>query len=364
MRAKLLAWILLSCIGIATHAATAPTATFSTLTANPAGPLVEGEHGRFFFFGVAGHGDDLNAVFKFTPAGKVALVARFTERDGRDPTGLLLASDGNLYGTFQNDTRYSVHASGSVFKLTQAGNLTTLHLFAGGNEGSGPTTGLIQGRDGNFYGTTQSGGTGDFGFGTIFKITPAGQLTTLHAFAGGEDGWSPRDNLIEANDGNFYGTTPFSAGYGGTIYKISPSGQKTTLHQFKKNDGEPSGLIQGHDGNLYGTTTMGTVQRGSIFRITLAGELTPLYVFSLRGGSAPNSGLVEGNDGSLYGTTDPGGSLVPGTVFRLDTSGHLTTLHEFRDNEGTVPNGLVLARDGNLYGSTEKVFFRLTLGQP
>jgi uncharacterized repeat protein (TIGR03803 family) len=136
------------------------------------------------------------------------------------------------------------------------------------------------------------------------------------------------------------------------------------LYQFKKSDGEPSGLIQGRDGNLYGTTMTGTVQRGSIFRVTLAGELTPLYVFSLQGGSAPNSGLVESNDGSLYGTTDPGGSLVPGTVFRLDTSGHLTTLHEFTGPEGKVPNGLVLARDGNLYGSTERALFRLTLGQP
>ena len=186
----------------------------------------------------------------------------------------------------------------------------------------------------------------------------------MHVFTGGGDGWSPGENLIEGSDGNFYGTTPFSAGAGGTIYKMSPSGQKTTLYQFDKRDGEPSKLMQGHDGNLYGTTSMGTVHDGTIFRVTLAGELTTLYVFGAQE-SWPNSGLVEGKNGSLYGTSVPGGTLVPGTIYRLDASGKLTILHQFMGTEGTVPDGgLVLASDGDLYGMTDRTIFRLILEKP
>jgi uncharacterized repeat protein (TIGR03803 family) len=170
-------------MGFAAHATTVQTGTFTTLPANSPTALVEGKDGSFYFLGVAGDDRDLNAVFKATPSGTVVLVTQFTERDGIEPTGLLMASDGNLYGTFMNDARStSAFACGSIFKLTTSGNLTTLHLFVGGDEGSGPSTGLIQGRDGNFYGTTQFGGAGGPNPGevTIFQITPAGQVTTLY----------------------------------------------------------------------------------------------------------------------------------------------------------------------------------------
>jgi uncharacterized repeat protein (TIGR03803 family) len=362
--------LILGCAGIATHEANAQTATpmFTTLAmftsddGPPPTSLIEGSDGSFYFIGVAGHSRGLNAVFRVTRSGKVETVRRLKYKDGQDLSGIVMASDGNLYGTFENDARDNLNACGGVFKLTASGKLTTLHMFAGGNEGSTPSTGLIQARDGNFYGTTKRGGEGHPGLGTIFKVTPAGQLTTLHSFTGRGDGWSPADNLIEGGDGNLYGTTPFSAGAGGTIYKLSPSGQKTTLYQFEKKDGALSKLIQGHDGNLYGTTSMGTVHNGTIFRITVAGELTTLYVFSP--GVTPNSGLVEGKDGNLFGTTDPSGTLVPAAIYRLDASGQLTILHRFIGTDGTFPNGLVLATDGDLYGMTERVIFRLILEQP
>jgi len=257
--ARVLAFICLGCAGGVTHEATVQAATpmFTTLAmltdvdGPPAASLVEGPNGSFYFIGASGHSRDVNAVFTVTRSGKVELVRRFKYEDGQDLSGIVMARDGNLYGTFDYDARTTLNASGTVFKLTLSGKLTTLHMFAGGNEGSIPSTGLIQARDGDFYGTTKGGGEGNPGFGTIFKVTPAGQLTTLHVFTGRGDGWSPRDNLIEGSDGNFYGTTPFSAGAGGTIYKMGPSGQKTTLYQFDKKDGEPSKLIQGHDGNLW-----------------------------------------------------------------------------------------------------------------
>lgn len=361
----------MGCAGIVTYEATAQVATpmFTTLAMLPVddGPsgtsLVEGPDGSFYFFGAARHSRERNAVFRVTKSGKVELVRRFKDEEGSDLSGIVMARDGNLYGTFAIETNSTPNAGGAVFKLTPSGKLTILHMFAGGNEGSTPSTGLLQARDGNFYGTTASGGGVGPGYGTIFKITPAGQLTTLHVFTGRGDGWSPADNPIEGRDGNFYGTTPFSAGAGGTIYKMGPSGQKTTLYQFDKKDGEPSKLIQGHDGNLYGTTELGTMHGGTIFRVTMAGELTTLYVFASRG-IQPNSGLVEGKDGSLYGTSDAAGTFAPAAIYRLDVSGELKILHEFTGAEGTIPNGLVLASDGDLYGMTERAIFRLTLEKP
>ncbi len=128
--------------------------------------------------------------------------------------------------------------------------LTTLHSFAGpSNEGAFPSAELVQGSDGNFYGTTAWGGASGncsypdaSGCGTVFKITPNGALYTLHSF-NGEDGAAPLAGLVQATDGNFYGTTnkggasgncsyPFASGCG-TVFKITPSGALTTLHSFE-----------------------------------------------------------------------------------------------------------------------------------
>ena len=166
--ARVLACICLGCAGVAAHEATAQTATpmFTTLavlTDNdgpPSTSLVEGSNGSFYFIGATEHSRDLNAVFRVTRSGKIELVRVFKYEDGQELSGIIMARDGNLYGTFDYDARTTLNASGTVFKLTVSGKLTTLHLFAGGNEGSIPSTGLIQARDGNFYGTTKGGGKG------------------------------------------------------------------------------------------------------------------------------------------------------------------------------------------------------------
>jgi uncharacterized repeat protein (TIGR03803 family) len=219
---------------------------------------------------------------------------------------------------------------------------------------------LVQGSDGNFYGTTQVGGTN--GSGTVFKITPSGALTTLHSFDGA-DGSNPAAVLMQASDGNLYGTTEAGGANGnyGTVFKITPAGTLTTLHSFGGADGwEPAaGLVQASDGNFYGTTYIGGANGnyGTVFKITPTGTLTTLYSFCSQSGCAdgalPRAGLVQASDGDFYGTTAFGGAnYYEGTVFKITPNGTLTTLHSFDGADGGDPNALVQASDGNFYGTT------------
>src|SRR5208282_794266 len=197
---------------------------------------------------------------------------------------------------------------------------------------------LIQATDGNFYGTTAYGGAYGVGSGdtcgTVFKITPSGVLTTLHSFDC-TDGEAPIAGLIQATDGNFYGTTSEqNNGTSGTVFKITPSGTLTTLYSFcsqsgcTDGEGPYAGLVQGTDGNFYGTTLFGGVNDscidgigcGTIFKITPSGTLTTLYSFCSQSGctdgAEPWVGLVQDTNGNFYGTTDVGGGNN-GAVFSL-----------------------------------------------
>lgn len=178
----------------------------------------------------------------------------------------------------------------------------------------------MQANDGNLYGTTWEGGGGS-NRGTIFKITTSGALTTLYNFSGA-DGTNPGAALVQARDGNFYGTTVSGGTYaGGTVFKITPAGELTTLHSFEYSDGQYpfASLIQAHDGNFYGTTMAsgGPYGYGTIFKITPAGDLTLVWRFGGRDGSNPEAGLVQTVDGNFYGTTCTGGAYNYGTIFRL-----------------------------------------------
>ena len=261
-----------------------------------------------------------------------------------------------------------------------AQTLTTLHSFDytdgafPGNYGAG----LVQATDGNFYGTTNTGGANLFG--TIFKITPSGTLTTLYSFCAQSrprarctDGANPIAGLVQATDGNFYGTTPYGGAEGlegdGTVFKITPGGMLTTLHSF---NGYPSdgshpyaGLVQATDGNFYGMTQNGGANlfdgsgAGTVFKITSSGKLTTLYSFCSQAGCTdgrwPSAGLVQATDGNLYGTTFFGGANGVGTVFKITPGGTLTTLHSFDGVDGSSPEaGLVQATDGNFYGTTHE----------
>ncbi|MGO8671961.1 MAG: choice-of-anchor tandem repeat GloVer-containing protein [Capsulimonadaceae bacterium] len=269
--------------------------------------------------------------------------------NGSVPPGpLVQGTDGNFYGTAESGGMYG---DGTVFKITPGGTLTTLYSFSG-PDGQQPLAGLTQGSDGDFYGTTYMGGAYDQG--TVFKVTSSGALTTLQSF-GNSNGSYPECALVQASDGNFYGTT-FEGGTSGdgTIFQISPGGALTTLYSFSLFDGAypVTGLVQGNDGNLYGTTIMGGAAfGGSVFTITLSGDLTTLYSFSSMAASGPGS-LVQGSDGNFYGTTEYGSSS--GTVFKITPGGALTTLHTFGGApDGSGPDGpLTQGNDGNFYGTT------------
>ncbi len=296
--------------------------------------------------------------------------------DGNSPAaGLVLGSDGNFYGTTSGDDPFdSGNGSfGTVFKISPSGSLTTLHDFETGcgiscPNGATPAAGLVQGSDGNFYGTTEYQGIINCieGCGTIFKITPSGSLTTLHSFSGA-DGGHPAAGLVQGTDGNFYGTTSSGGssanctGGCGTVFKMSPNGSLSWIYSFKSTgDGAApvAGLVQASDGNFYGTTSGGLFAMGTVFKITPSGSLTTLHSFGGTDGSHPFAALVRGSDGSFYGTTAAGGTVNTcdggcGTIFKITSSGSLTTLHNFSRTDGWYPSAaLVQATDGNFYSTT------------
>jgi uncharacterized protein (TIGR03437 family) len=320
--------------------------------------LIQGTDGNLY--GTTFDGGNISTAF---PKGagtvfKVNLLGAMTtlytlgaaSTDGANPTGLIQAADGNFYGTTESGGSANL---GTVFKITPQGALTTLHAFAG-NDGTNPLSQVTQAPDGNFYGTTNLGGANQGG--TIYQMTPQGSVTTLFSFPASTAGWSP-SNLIQATDGNFYGTS-LAGGTSncGTVFEITPSGAFTILHNFSPGIAyQPrAGLIQATDGNFYGTTSGATGgDYGSVFKMTPAGVVTPLYLFALMyAGAVPLGGVIQGNDGNLYGTTfttEPGGG---GTLFMLTLTGTFTVVFGF--NPGTIASPsttLLQASDGNLYGA-------------
>jgi uncharacterized repeat protein (TIGR03803 family) len=258
--------------------------------------------------------------------------------------------DGNLYSTTPAGGSGGL---GAVFKITAQGAVSVLYSFDG-THGKVPYSGLTLGTDGNFYGTASLGGSNNLG--VIFNITPAGAYTVLHTFAS-TDGYTPYAPPIQAADGNFYGTTVFggSSAYG-TVYKLTPTGTYTVLHSFDLTNGSrPYGpLVQANDGNFYGTAFggVGDNRYGMVFKVTGGGKFTILHAFTLTDGANPNAGLVLGKDGNLYGTTSNGGSAGYGNVFKITPAGTLTSLHSFTPGTdgGSPDGGLVQATDGNFYG--------------
>src|SRR5208282_3897145 len=309
---------------------------------------------------LGGGANGAGAVFKMTPAGTVTTLYSFCSltncADGALPYGgLVLASDGNFYGTTSQGGAAD-GISGTVFKITPTGKFTTLHSFDG-TDGAGPSAPLIQGANGELYGITENGGY-PLNAGTFFKITMGGKFTTLYNFSAG----FLSGTLVQATDGNFYGTSESAGANGyGMIFKLTPSGSFSILHSFDSTDGSAPacGLLQASDGNLYGTTYEGGSNNscengcGTVFKITLAGALTTLHNFDSTDGSNPIAALIQATDGNLYGTTYGGGkSGVWGTVFKMTPAGKVTTLHSFKGTDGAQPYGPVSQdTSGNLYGT-------------
>jgi uncharacterized repeat protein (TIGR03803 family) len=273
-------------------------------------------------------------------------------------------SDDFLYGTTLTGgtNEEGLGGLGTVFKMSTNGALIWSFSF-GGSNGALPTAGLVQAADGNFYGTTSTGGATSNG--TVFRITPGGALTNIYSFQNKADGADPQGDLCIGSDGFLYGTTSTNGtgAEGGTVFKMSTNGAASWFFVLTTNTGTVpvAGLAQGTDGNFYGTTALsGTNTAGTVFRISSNEVATAIYSFAAdTNGGVPEAGLVEGTDGKLYGSTSTGGNLTLnfgngyGTLFKITTSGALKTLVTFDGTNGGGPEaGMMLAGDGNFYGTT------------
>jgi len=280
-----------------------------------------------------------SAMANVTQAQTFNTLVSFDGTNGDDPSQISLVQglDGNVYGT----TGWGgTTDEGTVFKITPEGTLSVVYNFCpqpNCDDGQFPSAGLVLSTDRKFYGTTLGGGVD--GQGTVFEMTSRGQLTTLHSFTGMDgalpeaalvqgtnDGNLPQGGLVQAADGNFYGTTEGGGVKNvGTVFKITPRGALTTIYNFCAQtncaDGKFPfyGLILGTDGNFYGTTVYGGADFGTVFTITPDGKLTTLHTFDFTDGSEPYGGLLQATNGRFYGTTYMGGADGGGTVFSTDT---------------------------------------------
>jgi uncharacterized repeat protein (TIGR03803 family) len=323
--------------------------------AQPDAPLVQGIDGNFYGVTTEGGADGFGTIFRVTPQGTLTTLHNFHGSDGGYADWLIQATDGNLYGT----TLTGPSGLGTVFKITLEGALTTLARFNQAN-GSLPN-GLMQGSDGNFYGTALYGGSltcnPPTGCGTIFKVTPEGAITKLHSFDDA-DGNEPYAVPIQGTDGNFYGTTRSGGSrHLGTIYKMTPEGALTTLQNFNGTDGSVAipGLAQAWDGNFYGTTINGGstfgYNDGTIYKITPQGTLTTLL--NLNNVVFDTNALIQATDGNFYGSAIGDGSVSDGSLFVVTEEGALTVLHTFNGFDGGEPRtALVQGTDGKFYGTT------------
>jgi uncharacterized repeat protein (TIGR03803 family) len=346
--------------------------TFSfdgTNGSQPYAGLVQTANGDFYGVTTSGGANDAGTVFKFTLKGGLTTLYSFSVDTGYGPIGgLVLASDGNFYGTTSSGGpatgQCMPSGCGTIFKITPSGKYTTMHNFNGIPDGGAPLATMTQAPNGTFYGTASAlGNAGDYG--TVFTMTPEGKYTVVHQF-NNKDGAYPFGGLILGSDGNFYGQTDLGGAsqYGafGTVYKMTPSGKVTTLHSFEQTDGDNpiSNLVQGTDGDFYGTASYGGKypNYGTIFKITSSGKFTTLQNFDSTDGAYPYAGLIQSTNGEFYGATFAGGSSDAckygcGTVFSLSMG--LGPFVETLPNSGNV-GAPVRILGTNLTGVTSVTF--------
>lgn len=347
-------------------------------------PLMQADDGNFYGTAPEGGAYGRGTVFRISPGGVFTLLYSFggvSQLDGAVPMGALVQGrNGNLYGT--TAAGGVSNNSGTVFEITLDGAMTILYTFGSKPyDAAGPQAGLILASDGNFYGTASGGGL--HGGGAVFKATPTGDVTVLYSFGGigSGDGAHPASALMQGADGNFYGTTEQGGAASpqqdyGTVYRVTPSGVGTVLYSFGATAGDgrfpQAGLVQSSDGNFYGTTLAGGANSsGSIFRLSPTGDFETFYSFraDLDDGTHPAGSLLVAPNGNLYGTTAAGGAggglaggaVAVGTVFRVRPDGSGSVLYSFGvtndglTNDGIAPRaGLIYDRDGNLWGVTSQ----------
>jgi uncharacterized repeat protein (TIGR03803 family) len=319
----------------------------------PAAPLVQGAGG--FIYGVAAHGGDFTVlppdgggtVFRTDAAGTVTALHTFAGPEGAIPTGLIQGRDGFFYGTAtyggQQPISPLLPGNGTIFRMDASGSVTVLHVFQGASAGYRPGP-IMQGADGALYGTALGG----VGWGFVYRFDPLGRnFQRLHDFVS-SDGKFPTGPLFQSSDGFFYGTTNEGGTWNsGVVYKVDAIGSFMVLHSLSplypgEGSAPKGGVIQASDGLFYGTTEGGY---GSVFRMDAAGNFAVMHRFDpyASDGWRPVTGLIEGRDGFLYGTAPSGGRDLPGfpssegVVYRMDKSGGFTVLRTFTGQDGRRP---------------------------
>jgi uncharacterized repeat protein (TIGR03803 family) len=326
----------------------------------------------------------LSTLYQFQP---LVPLGTQVNADGAGVAALIEDSAGNLYGV---TTEGGSSGSGTVFRVSPSGSLTTLYTFGALADGARPES-LVRDASGNLYGTTWTGGSN--GTGTVFKIS-AGVFSVLHEFgplgvnADGADAGA----LILGQDGNLYGVTMWGGTANtGTLFRISPDGDFAVIYAFAGMDPDskvnadgalPASILQAADGTLYGSTSEGGPNgTGTVFRLTPGGSLTTLHAFgpcalcfdlgTTTGGTsaytnadgAEVNGVMLASDGNLYGTTSFGGATGNGTVFRVSPTGTFTSLHQFAGgSDGANPVATpVEGADGVLLGTSGWVIYRVDM---
>jgi len=264
--------------------------------------LVQASDGNLYGTCLYGGANSDGTIYELSLRGQFTLLYTFQGSDGRNPLGKLIeGEDGALYGV----TEYGGAAdAGTVFRITRTGQFTSLFAFDGNAQGYNVNGGLILARDGNFYGTTFAGGSNPDGIGTVFKISPQGQFTSFYSFDG-IDGYLPNGPVIQRSDGNFYGTATFGGRFDfGVVYRLTPAGVYSVLASPNDNDNgaDPFGsLLEASDGNLYGITDLEYYYLGgTAFHLNPAGQLSTLASFQ---GDQVNDGLIQAEDGGLRGVS-------------------------------------------------------------
>jgi uncharacterized repeat protein (TIGR03803 family) len=361
------------------------------------GGIVQGIDGNFYGVAPTGRTNNNDAVcgqnvgcgvvFKVSAASGLTSIYNFCAQanctDGAEPSSALALGADGLYGVTAagGSTNVCFTGCGTIFRLTTSGKLTTLYTFCtqtGCPDGRDPSS-IVLGIDGNFYGTTYLGGGSancTNGCGTVFQLAPAGKLSTLYSFcsqANCADGSHPNP-LIQANDGNLYGTTQGNgSNNGGTVFKLTTGRVLANLYAFcaqpscADGAGPMAGLMQASNGDFYGTTAFGgSESEGTVFEITTSGDLTTIYTFCMQtncpSGGDPEASLIQATDGNLYSTAVAGAGdcaieVDCGTIFGMTTKGQFKTIYTFCTsditcNDAREPGGLVQGTDGNFYGIT------------
>jgi uncharacterized repeat protein (TIGR03803 family) len=329
----------------------------ATDACQPENNIVQGRDGSMYGIGLGCGTNNTGAVYKISPTGAESVVFNFPSNWSFCFSGLTVGSDGNFYGTCFT----TPGGNGSIFKLTPAGVFTDVHDFNGANGDTEPLYAPIQATDGNYYGTT---GYNPYSCGNIYQLTSAGVYKSLHTFSGGDCG--PASSLIQGADGNLYGTL-YNCSISsilGCVYKITTAGVFTEIYGFTSaaGYGPCTGVIQGKDGKLYGATNQGAANNfGNIYKLTTAGVHTDLHDFNqttdascVDNAGRTNVNLLQVTDGSFYGVNGSYGPNGNGSIYKL-TSANVFTAFLFPNPpvDGNAPlSTLIQNTNGLVYGTT------------